>query len=119
MTEDAGTQAEIPGGPPGRSGEPIRPAVEEAGRQLRAPWAASIAGLLFAILFTVALLLLRTQPSIGASDAELVHQFATGVVARLKATGKANAQATASIQRHIDAIKNGTHPAKPAHPAKP
>jgi hypothetical protein len=52
--------------------------VEDAGRQLRAPWAASIAGLLFATLFTAALILLRSQPTITASDAELVRLFATG-----------------------------------------
>jgi len=52
--------------------------VDETGRQLRAPWAASVAGLLFAILFTAAVLLLRSQPMIGATDAELVRQFATG-----------------------------------------
>jgi hypothetical protein len=33
----------------------------EAGRQLRAPWAASIAGILFSVLFTVALVLVRSQ----------------------------------------------------------
>jgi hypothetical protein len=37
------------------------PVIEEAGRQLRAPWAASIAGLLFSVLFTAALLLVRSQ----------------------------------------------------------
>jgi hypothetical protein len=37
-------------------------AVVEAGRQLRAPWAASIAGLLFAVLFTAALLMMRSSP---------------------------------------------------------
>ena len=36
--------------------------IGEAGRQLRAPWAASVAGLLFALLFTGALVLLRSQP---------------------------------------------------------
>ncbi len=40
---------------------PAIPVIEEAGRQLRAPWAASIAGLLFSILFTAALLLVRSQ----------------------------------------------------------
>jgi hypothetical protein len=55
------------------------PAVlDEAGRQLRAPWAASIAGLLFAGLFTASLLLLRSSPLVGADDAELVRLFATG-----------------------------------------
>jgi hypothetical protein len=37
------------------------PVLEEAGRQLRAPWAASIAGLLFSFLFTTALVLIRSQ----------------------------------------------------------
>jgi hypothetical protein len=37
------------------------PVLEEAGRQLRAPWAASIAGLLFSVLFTAALVLVRSQ----------------------------------------------------------
>ncbi len=55
-----------------------RLALDEAGRQLRAPWAASIAGLLFAVLYTVALLLLRSSPLTGADDAELVRLFATG-----------------------------------------
>ena len=52
--------------------------VDEAGRQLRAPWAASIAGLLFAVLFSAGLILLRTQPLLGASDREIVALFATG-----------------------------------------
>lgn len=38
------------------------PVIEEAGRQLRAPWAASIAGILFSVLFTAALVLVRSQP---------------------------------------------------------
>ena len=37
------------------------PVIAEAGRQLRAPWAASIAGLLFSVLFTAALVLVRSQ----------------------------------------------------------
>jgi hypothetical protein len=37
------------------------PALEAAGRQLRAPWAASVAGLLFSVLFTAALVLVRSQ----------------------------------------------------------
>lgn len=60
------------------SSAPVPPAIEEAGRQLRAPWAASVAGLLFAALFTGALLLLRNQPMLGASDTELARQFGTG-----------------------------------------
>jgi hypothetical protein len=66
---------------PGAEAEPLRPVpaiVTDTGRQLRAPWAASVAGLLFAAMFTVALLLLRSQPLLEASDAELVTQFARG-----------------------------------------
>jgi len=64
------------GGPgPGMAGPS---ALDEASRQLRAPWAASIAGLLFAVLFTVALVLLRNQPMMTATDAELVRLYATG-----------------------------------------
>jgi hypothetical protein len=37
------------------------PVLDEAGRQLRAPWAASIAGLLFSVLFTAALVLVRSS----------------------------------------------------------
>jgi hypothetical protein len=53
-------------------------AIDGAGRAMRAPWAASIAGLLFAVLYTAALLLLRSSPLTGADDAELVRLFATG-----------------------------------------
>jgi hypothetical protein len=65
------------GGGPGPDAV-VPTAIDEAGRQLRAPWAASIAGLLFSILFTAALLLLRTQPMTTAGDAELVRLYATG-----------------------------------------
>jgi hypothetical protein len=59
--------------------QPDVPAIiTEAGQQLRAPWAAAIAGLLFAAMFTVGLLLLRNQPMLGATDDDLVQQFATG-----------------------------------------
>jgi hypothetical protein len=61
---------------------PVDPAVvaalDEAGRQLRAPWAASLAGLLFAVFFTAALVLMRTSPLGTANDAELVTLFAQG-----------------------------------------
>ncbi len=56
----------------------VDPIIDEAGRQLRAPWAASVAGLLFAGLFTAALVLLRNQTLIDATDSELVAIFATG-----------------------------------------
>lgn len=58
--------------------ETARSVLDDARRQLRAPWAASIAGLLFAVLFTAALILLRSQPMIAAGDAELVRLYATG-----------------------------------------
>lgn len=57
---------------------PVPPVITEAGRQLRAPWAASVAGLLFALLFTGALVLMRNQAMIGASDQELAELFASG-----------------------------------------
>ena len=46
--------------PPDGPDRPAMPVLEEAGRQLRAPWAASIAGLLFSVLFTAALGLVRS-----------------------------------------------------------
>jgi hypothetical protein len=52
--------------------------IDEASRQLRAAWAASIAGLLFAVLFTSALALLENSPMFTASDAERRRIFATG-----------------------------------------
>jgi hypothetical protein len=57
---------------------PVPPVLDAAGRQLRAPWVASVAGLLFALFFTVALVLLRTQPTADASDTELALLYASG-----------------------------------------
>jgi hypothetical protein len=54
------------------------PFVGQAELGLRAPWAASIAGLLFAVLFSAGLILLRTQPLLGASDQQILVLFATG-----------------------------------------
>ena len=54
------------------------PIVEAAALGLRAPWAAGAAGLLFAALFTIALVLLRTSPLIGVSDRELGRRLANG-----------------------------------------
>jgi hypothetical protein len=48
------------------------PIIEEAGRQLRAPWAASIAGLLFSVLFTAALVLVRSQADQAAQSAGIL-----------------------------------------------
>lgn len=53
-------------------------AVVDAGRQLRAPWAASIAGILFAALFTGALVMVRFSPFGAADDREIARLFAQG-----------------------------------------
>lgn len=46
--------------------------------RLRAPWAAGIAGLVFSVLFVVALLLLRTVPIYDAGDQAVIDWFARG-----------------------------------------
>ncbi len=51
------TAPEPAGGEPPPGSMPV---IEEAGRQLRAPWAASIAGILFSVMFTAALVLVRS-----------------------------------------------------------
>jgi hypothetical protein len=51
------TALELAGGEPPPGSMPI---IEGAGRQLRAPWAASIAGILFSVMFTAALVLVRS-----------------------------------------------------------
>lgn len=60
---------------PSTSG-PSRPAavpvIEEAGRQLRAPWAASIAGIMFSTLFTIALILVRFEPDPSGQSTAVV-----------------------------------------------
>jgi hypothetical protein len=58
-------------------------AIVQAQEQLRAPWAASLAGILFAVLFAAGLLLLRSSPVVGADDRDLVRIFATGEDASL------------------------------------
>ena len=60
------------------AGNPTDQIVEEAGKQLRAPAAAGIAGLLFAVLFTTGLVLLRHEAIYNADDAELAVLFARG-----------------------------------------
>jgi hypothetical protein len=47
-------------------------------RPLRAPWAAGIAGLAFAILFVSALALLRTIPAGSQTDASIADWFGSG-----------------------------------------
>jgi hypothetical protein len=56
------------------AGPTTMPVAEAAGRQMRAPWAASVAGLLFSFLFTAALALLRSP----AGGEELASRLATG-----------------------------------------
>jgi hypothetical protein len=51
----------------GGDGPPAMPVLEEAGRQLRAPWAASIAGILFSVMFTAALVLVRSEVNGGTA----------------------------------------------------
>jgi hypothetical protein len=81
MTENETSEAHPPASP-GVGPTPIVPpnlaGLDAAGRQLRAPWAAGIAGLLFAAFFTAAFILLRGQPIVGADDAELTQIFASG-----------------------------------------
>jgi uncharacterized membrane protein len=55
------------------------PAIAEARVRLRAPWAASIAGLLFAVFFSVGLVLIRNSPLIGsATDSDLARLLGQG-----------------------------------------
>jgi hypothetical protein len=54
------------------------PVLAAASQQLRAPWAASVAGILFAVLFTAAILVIRGSPLVDADDAELARVFAAG-----------------------------------------
>jgi hypothetical protein len=68
-------------GPPGGGSTPTRPEVlrlDEAGAQMRAPWAASVAGLAFSVLFTAALVLMRSSPLTAASDEQLAELLAEG-----------------------------------------
>lgn len=57
---------------------PLMPVVDGTRAALRAPWAASVAGLLFAVLFTTGVLVLRHSPLTKADDAELRRLFAIG-----------------------------------------
>ena len=50
-------------------------AIALVGRDLRAPRAAGVAGLLFSGLFIASLLLLRGQPGAGSSSAEIAHWY--------------------------------------------
>ena len=72
--------AAAPGGLPtaGAPEDATPQAVVDAGLQLRAPWAASLAGILFALLFTATLLLTRNSPLMVLNDRELAQFFAEG-----------------------------------------
>jgi hypothetical protein len=63
--------------PPGPT-DAVDQAFSTARRQVRAPATAGVVGLAFAILFTGAVVLLRTLPLGGASDADIAAWFASG-----------------------------------------
>ncbi len=63
------------------------PVVDEAAQQLRAPWAASVAGILFAVLYGVAMVLMRSSPLSTADDQEIVRLFAVGADQSLLVAG--------------------------------
>jgi hypothetical protein len=68
-TPEGGTPTRLEGDEP----QPVPvPILDEAGRQLRAPWAASIAGILFSVLFTAALVLVRSHADSGGENTAVV-----------------------------------------------
>ena len=77
MNENRDALDGAPSSPPGPASAPVT-ALDEAGQKLRAPWAASVAGLLFAVLFTAALVMMRSSPLVSADDAELIELFREG-----------------------------------------
>src|SRR6188472_216828 len=56
----------------------VAPRINATSARVRAPWAASIAGLIFAVLFTTALVLLRSQPIATMNDGEIAAWYASG-----------------------------------------
>ena len=72
------TDAQPPAGEPTRELAPRPKAIEEANESIKAPWAAGVAGLLFAALFTSAVFLVRSSPTVGATTEELRVIYATG-----------------------------------------
>lgn len=77
------TSLDGPAGPSDTAGarageDPFMSELETAARRMRAPWAAGIAGLLFAACFTGALVLLRSQPLLTATDAGMAPLFGSG-----------------------------------------
>src|SRR4051812_34316508 len=57
------------------------------GRELQAPRAAGIAGLLFAVLFIAAILLVRGQPAAESSVDEIAHWYLRNDAKRLAFVG--------------------------------
>ena len=92
-------------GAPGQN-QAMDSVVMEAGRQLRAPWAASIAGLLFSILFTAALLLLRNQPMLTRPTRSWSVHFAPGA---RRPAGHWRAVPGAVRRDHVPVVHRG-HP---------
>ena len=83
MTDETRPSALEPRAPkplvPGRQiGEPTGAALEGAARRARAPWAASAAGIAFSVLFTVAMVLLRSSPMGDPTGTDLAHVFSSG-----------------------------------------
>jgi hypothetical protein len=66
MTEPSGTQPALDH------------LINDTRDRLRAPWAAGIAGLVFAVLFVVALVLMRSVPIYSAGDEAIAAWFASG-----------------------------------------
>jgi hypothetical protein len=58
--------------------ESLDSAIAETRRQLRAPWVAGVAGIAFALLFTGAIVVLRSLPIVSASDEGIADWFASG-----------------------------------------
>src|SRR5215218_6713308 len=63
---------------PERANDVASAAILDARADLRAPWAAGVAGIAFAVLFTLSLVLLRTQPLLTAGEAGIPAVFASG-----------------------------------------
>jgi hypothetical protein len=65
----------VPGTPIDDAGQA---ALADAARSARAPWAASVAGIAFAVLFTAAMVLLRSSPVGNSANADLASVFSSG-----------------------------------------
>ncbi len=78
----------------------------EVRAELKAPRAAGIAGLAFAVLFTTALIALRQQPLVGATDSEIVDWF-NGRQRRVCRRRRAVPRA---VQRHRVPVVHRGHP---------